>query len=170
MIKQMDIVDPEELVKNESLYTKLKNDKALVQKYGPRNFDIKEELGAFNKLQDKVTANRKVREQIAVLADSAPLDVRERVELILGSNSDYLNLTKLEKLLIKKRYHDVQPINIIDKERLIVDISRGTIMQEWTNNYLNTHLDVVSLAQTKEVISNSSKADSTTSMFDKKLQ
>ena len=57
---------------------------------------------------------------------------------------------------------------IIDKDRIFHDLRKGgnKALQNFYNNYLNTRLDVVSLAELRETVS----VAPTSSVFDEKAQ
>jgi hypothetical protein len=90
----------------------------------------------------------------------------------LKSKSEYLNLAELERLLQSKDYSQLrnQPSSILDRKRLFVDLRSTTTcnkkLQSFLESYLNTRLDVVSLAEARETVANAP----TSSLFDEKLQ
>ena len=79
---------------------------------------------------------------------------REEIKQIIESHNEYLDLTRLEEMLLKKQYDKIKAINVIDRERLIKDVQSGKLMKKFMDNYLQTKMDVVSLAEARETIAN----------------
>jgi hypothetical protein len=82
-----------------------------------------------------------------------------------------VNLGELEKLLLHKDYDKLRSqgaSTFIDKERIFQDLKKGgnKALQKFLSGYLNVRLDVVSLAQAKEIVAHAP----TTNLFDDKLQ
>jgi hypothetical protein len=88
-------------------------------------------------------------------------------------NSDYLNLHEMEKLLSTHDYEKLRTPgavsqSLIDKQRLFTDLrkkSGNKQVEKFIGNYLNTRLDVVSIAEARETVANAP----TSTIFDEKL-
>ena len=85
----------------------------------------------------------------------------------MKSTSDYVNLFELENAL--KSGSKLTSTTIIDRERLFTDLrtAQGAKkLQGFLASYLNTPLDVISLAEARETVANAP----TSNLFDEKLQ
>lgn len=67
LVRQMDIVDGEDLLRSQSVYEKIKHQKHKVDKIATFSQPLREEIKDFAKLQRRVMAQRVARENIEVL-------------------------------------------------------------------------------------------------------
>jgi hypothetical protein len=81
----MNIVDGEELLRSQSVYEKIKHTKVALKNVGAKHQTLKDDIRDFSKLQQRLLSERKARENIEFLAESAPKDVREIVTQVLSS-------------------------------------------------------------------------------------
>ena len=122
IVKQMDIVDGEDLLRSQSVYEKIKHGKYQIGHVADRHKDIRQELKEFAKLERRLMAQRVARENVEALAETAPKDVKDIVTRVLSSQSQYLNLEEIEKILQAKDYAKLRTpegfSQIIDKDRI----------------------------------------------------
>jgi hypothetical protein len=68
IVKQMEIVDGEDLLRSQSVYEKIKHNKYQIGSVGGRQQGIKDELKEFAKLERRLMSQRTARENIEALA------------------------------------------------------------------------------------------------------
>jgi hypothetical protein len=68
IVKQMEIVDGEELLRSQSVYEKIKHNKYQLGQVGERQTGIREELKEFAKLERRLLSQRVARENVETLA------------------------------------------------------------------------------------------------------
>ncbi len=171
MVRQLDIVDGEELLRSQSIYEMITHTKKNLNQVGNQNSSIHEEIKDFAKLQQRIIKDKKLRESIIALAQQAPRDIADLITSVNKSSSNYINYQELERILLAKDYERLRQSGgvsaIIDKERIFSDLRKDqSSLQALLKNYLSTRLDVVSLAEARETVSQAS----TCSTFDEKLQ
>jgi hypothetical protein len=170
VVKQMSIVDGEDLLRSQSVYEKIKHTKFNIANVGRQRAALRDEVKDFAKLQQRVLAERRARENVELLTQQAPKNVREVVEQVLASKSSYLSIAELEKMLSNKEYDKIRTseglTGLIDRERIFVDLRKNGGMKKFLDNYQNTRLDVVSLAEARETVANAP----TSNNFDERLQ
>ena len=139
IVKQMNIVDGEELLRSQSVYEKFKHTKLTIGQVGKQRETITEQVKDFAKLQQRLLTERKARENVEFLAKSCPKDVRELVSQVLYSKSDNLSLSELEKLLLNKEYDKLKSgeaiASIIDRERIFTDLRKNGGLKKFLDNY-----------------------------------
>ena len=115
---------------------------------------------------------RVARENIEVLIKSAPRDIQDLAQRVLSSQSNYLNFSEFEHLLQAKDYARLRSseglASVIDKDRLFQDLRKGgnKQLQNLMNNYMNTPLDVVSIAEARATVAHAP----TSATFDERMQ
>ena len=76
IVKQMEIVDGEDLLRSQSVYEKIKHNKYQMGQVGSeRQKALREELKEFAKLERRLLAQRLARENVEILSKNAPADV-----------------------------------------------------------------------------------------------
>ncbi len=171
MVKQMDIVDGEDLLRSHSVYEKIKHLNK-IDKVATGAANIREEIKEFARLERRLIGQRRARENIEVLVRTAPKDIQELSSRVLSSQSQYLNLSEFERLLQAKDYAKLRSTegltSVIDKDRMFQDLRRGgnKQLQNFMTNYLSTPLDVVSLAEARATVAHAP----TSNTFDEKMQ
>jgi hypothetical protein len=76
IVKQMEIVDGEDLLRSQSVYEKIKHNKYQMGQVGSeRQKALREELKEFAKLERRLLAQRVARENVEILSKNAPADV-----------------------------------------------------------------------------------------------
>jgi hypothetical protein len=170
IVKQMNIVDGEDLLRSQSVYEKIKHTKHTIGKVGQRKASLRDEVKSFAKFQQRLLTERKARENVEHLAQQAPKNVRDVLDQVLASQSQYLNLSELEKILLNKEYDKLKSSEglstLIDRERIFTDLRKNGGLKKFLDNYQNTRLDVVSLAEARETVINAP----TSNHFDERLQ
>ena len=83
-----------------------------------------------------------------VLADKAPKEIKDLVKTLVESSTGHLlNFSKLEKLLLSKKYNEISARNLIDKVKLNQMLKKDDeALSKLVNKYTDIKLDVVSLA------------------------
>ena len=89
---------------------------------------------------------------------------------MLSSQSENLNLGELEKILSAKEFSKIRSgeafSQIMDKDRIFADLRKNGGLKKFLDSYQTTRLDVVSLAEARETVTNAP----TSTLFDEKLQ
>jgi hypothetical protein len=172
LVKQLDIIDGEDLIRSQSVYEKIKHQKHKIDKVATFSSSIREELRDFAKLERRVMKQRVARENIEVLIKSAPRDIQDLAQRVLSSQSHYLNFSEFEHLLQAKDYARLRSseglASVIDKDRLFQDLRKGgnKQLQNLMNNYMKTPLDVVSIAEARATVAHAP----TSATFDERMQ
>lgn len=167
MVRQMDIVDGEELLRSQSLYEMIKHTKQRLTASPSNRRELKNDLDSFAKLQQRLLNEQRTRDSIQSLASKRDSETQKLVEQALSSTSEYVNLRELEKSL--EAGAKISPSQIIDKDRLFADLRTAQgpkKIQSFLHNYLSTPMDVISIAHAKETVANAP----TSNLFDEKLQ
>lgn len=170
-MKQLDVIDGEDLLRSQSVYEMIKYTKQSLSNVSSKQSTFRDDVRDFAGMQRRLLADRQARDNIETLVRQAPRDIQQLVESVQASSSEYINLTELEKVL---RAHDYGKLrgsatSIIDRERLFGDLRKKAgepKLQSFLSSYLNTPLDVVSLAEARETVAQAP----TSSLFDEKLQ
>lgn len=88
-VRQMDIVDGEELLRSQSLYEMIKHTKhRLTNTRG----ELRQDLASFANLQERLFKEKRTRENIGQLASKRCSETQKVVEQALASTSGYVNL------------------------------------------------------------------------------
>lgn len=110
---------------------------------------------------------KKKKENIRLLILDAPNNVRERLQPFVESESPYLDLPQVERLLSEKKYEEcMKTTNIIDEKELLRGIKTDSKLNQILLNYKSIPLDVVSVAETSKAI----KHTSTNLVLDDEMQ
>lgn len=96
MVKQMDIVDGEELLRSQSLYEMIKHTK---HRLSSNRNELRNELQSFAKLQERLLTEQATRANIQKLSLKKDKDTQTLIQQALDSTSGFVNLSELEKLL-----------------------------------------------------------------------
>lgn len=135
----MNIVDGEELLRSQSVYEKIKHTKLALNNVGAKQQSMKDDLKDFAKLQQRLLTERRARENVEFLAESAPKDVRDIVTQVLSSQSEYLNLSELEKILLSKEFNKLRSgeafSQIIDRDRIFTDLRKNGGLKKFLDGY-----------------------------------
>lgn len=130
IVKQLDIVNGEELLKSQSLFEMMKSNELSLKKIGSRSESMREELKDLANLKRRLARDRVLRDSIESLSAQAPKDVKDLVSSIVANhgNSDYLNMNELERILRAKEYEKLRSHGLsqtlIDKESLFSDLRK----------------------------------------------
>jgi hypothetical protein len=108
VVKQMEIVDAEDLLRSQSLYEMITHTKKNFGQVGEKKSGLKAELRDFANLQQRLSNEKKLKETVRSLAKSAPKDIAQLVNDITNSSSKYVNFAELEKLLLAKDYEKLR--------------------------------------------------------------
>ena len=176
IVKQLEIVDGEELLRSQSVYEMIKHTSHTLEQVGKKGGNMREEVKNFANLQQRLLNDRRIRDSIDSLTAQAPRDIQDLVNTVQKNHgsSDYLNYQELQRLLLAKDYDKLRASNgisqtIIDKERLFTDLRKKggqKQIERFLHNYLQTRLDVVSLADARETVAQAP----TSTVFDERLQ
>ena len=169
-MKQLEVIDGEELLRSLSVYEMIKQKKHALTDVSAKQSAFREEIRDFASLQRRLLADRQTRESIEVLTKQAPRDVQALLASIQSSSSEYLNLAELERVLKARDYEKLRSsATIIDRQRMFGDLRKKAgepKLQSFLSSYMNTPLDVVSLAEARETVAQAP----TSSLFDERLQ
>lgn len=130
IVKQLDIVNGEELLKSQSLFEMMKSNELSLKKIASRSESMREELKDLANLKKRLARDRVLRDSIESLSAQAPKDVKDLVSSIVANhgNSDYLNMNELERILRAKEYEKLRSHGLsqtlIDKESLFSDLRK----------------------------------------------
>lgn len=130
IVKQLDIVNGEELLKSQSLFEMMKSNELSLKKIASRSESMREELKDLANLKRRLARDRVLRDSIESLSAQAPKDVKDLVSSIVANhgNSDYLNMNELERILRAKEYEKLRSHGLsqtlIDKESLFSDLRK----------------------------------------------
>ncbi len=135
----MNIVDGEDLLRSQSVYEKIKHTKVALKNVGAKQQSMKDDLKDFARLQQRLLTERRARENVEALAESAPKDVRDIVTQVLSSQSEYLDLSELEKILLSKEFNKLRSgeafSHIIDRDRIFTDLRKNGGLKEFLDGY-----------------------------------
>jgi hypothetical protein len=87
MVRQMEIVDGEDLLRSQSLYEMIKHTKQRVGRVNESSDSLREQVRSFAQLQEKLNREKRTRANIEALAVKAPKEAREFIEQALNSQS-----------------------------------------------------------------------------------
>jgi len=88
------------------------------------------------------------------LSKYAPKEIRDQIEAILKSNSQYLDRTALLDYLTKRDWttEEFSANLFIDQSKVIKDVQEGNVLKNFMSKYNDIKLDVVSLAEVEELV------------------
>lgn len=118
--------DSKNQVQRESIFRNLNK-----EIYDPRqtrsaDHSLKSEIDSMRSLQSRVQENSKLAHDCYKLAQFAPKDAKDRVELIVKGGHKYVDLNALKNHLARGDYsEELDPKNFIDQDALLRDMQKG---------------------------------------------
>mmetsp|Transcript_14534 Transcript_14534/g.22571 ORF Transcript_14534/g.22571 Transcript_14534/m.22571 type:complete len:162 (-) Transcript_14534:2333-2818(-) len=121
----------------------------------PHHDDLDMLVKSANSLQER----KKLRVECRQLANGAPESVKLQVSRILESDNKYSDLSKLKDFLALKQYKQtaLTPAVYINDDTLANDVVKGQVLRDFVTKFGNMGLDVVSLAEMKQMAIQASK-------------
>ena len=140
-------------VQRESLFRSLNQEIYDNHKTRSADHSLQTEIDSLRALQTRVQEHSKLAHDCYELAQFAPKDARDRVEQMVKKGHKYVNLNALKDHLAKGDYSkELDPKRFIDKEALLKDVQKGDALKGFMEQYKDTKVDVVSIAEIKSLL------------------
>ena len=118
---------------------------------------IRDGIRDFKDMQSHIERQQHLKQNIQTLMKQAPAEVRDNLQEILDSNNKYLDLQRVQQLLLQKNYNQLLKnggiTNLIRKDMLRKDLASKDLFNKLMQSYQSIKTDVVSLAQARETVS-----------------